>query len=282
MHFLNNRSDKRWDGRPDNRWDERSDKRSDKRPDRLFSGSDIAKLVIPLMIELALTLLVGMIDSVMVSSVGEAAVSGVSNGVENGLFQAGKIILASLAASFGTSAITANAVCQTIASIQVIPGSAMQLAATTVVARCIGARDVEQARYYNRLLLLLSYGALAVCCGLLWALLPKILGMYHLSAATEELTTQMVLAHTLGAVLIWSLTFVLPASMRAAGDVRFAMIVSIVSMWVFRVMAAYLFANQLGFGALGVWIAMLCDWLFRAIVFSVRWLSGRWKDFRAI
>lgn len=207
---------------------------------------------------------------------------GVPNGIENGLFQAGKIILASLVAGFGTSAITANAVCQTVASIQVIPGTAMQLAATTVVARCIGAKDEQQARYYNRVLLLLSYTALFVFCGLMWLALPVILNWYHLSRATAELTSQMVLVHTIGAALIWPLTFVLPASMRAAGDVRFAMVISIISMWVSRIGAAYLFAKVLGTGALGVWLAMVCDWLFRAVVFSVRWLGGKWKEYRMI
>lgn len=207
---------------------------------------------------------------------------GVPNGIENGLFQAGKIILASLVASFGTSAITANAICQTVASIQVIPGSAMQLAATTVIARCVGARDEKQAQYYNRVLLILSYVALFVFCVSLWLALPVILKWYHLSQATEELTSQMVFVHTAGAVLIWSLTFVLPASMRAAGDVRFAMIISVVSMWIFRIGAAYLFAGTFGFGALGVWLAMVCDWLFRVVVFSIRWLSGKWKAYRVV
>lgn len=207
---------------------------------------------------------------------------GVPNGVENGLFQAGKIILVSLVTSFGTSAITANTVCQTIASIQVIPGSAMQLAATTVIARCIGAGDVTQAKYYNRLMLIMSYSALFLFCGTTWLSLPTVLKWYNLSQATAELTSQMVLVHTVGSVLIWSLTFVLPSSMRAAGDVKFAMVISIISMWVFRIGAAYLFANSLGFGALGVWFAMICDWLFRAVVFSIRWLGGKWKNFRAI
>lgn len=207
---------------------------------------------------------------------------GIPGGVENGLFQAGKIILASLIASFGTSAITANAVCQTVSAIQVIPGSAMQLAATTVIARCIGAGDEKQARYFNRMMIGMSYGALAMFCGMTVLALPVILSWYHLSEVTADLTTRMILVHTLGAVTVWSLTFVLPASMRAAGDVRFPMVISIISMWVFRVIAAYLLANPLGFGALGVWMAMLCDWLFRAIVFSCRWLSGKWKTYRAI
>ena len=42
--------------------------------------------------------------------------------------------------------------------------------------------------------------------------------------------------------------------------------------------AAYLFALTFGMGALGIWYAMLCDWGFRAIVFSLRWISGGWKN----
>lgn len=203
---------------------------------------------------------------------------GVPNGIENGLFQVGKIILAGLFTRFGTSAITANAVCLTISGIQVIPGSAISLAATTVIARCVGAGDEKQVRFYNRLLLGISYIAMIVFCGAFWFGLPTILSLYHLSGQTAVLATKMVLVHTLGAIVIWPLTFVLPSSMRAAGDVRFAMITSAASMFVFRLGAAYLFALNLGMGALGIWYAMLCDWGFRAIVFSLRWISGGWKN----
>lgn len=207
---------------------------------------------------------------------------GIPNGVENGLFQAGKIILASLVASFGTSSIAANAICQTISSIQVIPGSAMQLVATTIIARCIGAQDEKQAIYYNRIMIIMSYVVLLLFCGILWFLLPIILPWYHLSNETVILTRQMLFVHTLAAMLIWSLSFVLPASMRAAGDVRFIMIMSIISMWIFRIGAAYFLSYPLKFGALGIWIAMLCDWMFRAIIFSFRWHSGKWKNRKII
>ena len=203
---------------------------------------------------------------------------GVPNGIENGLFQVGKIILAGLFTHFGTSAITANAVCLTISGIQVIPGSAISLAATTVIARCVGAGDEKQVRFYNRLLLGISYVSMIVFCGVFWFGLPAILPLYHLSGQTAVLATKMILVHTLGAIVIWPLTFVLPSSMRAAGDVRFAMITSVVSMFVFRLGAAYLFALIFGMGALGIWYAMLCDWGFRAIVFSLRWMSGGWKN----
>lgn len=203
---------------------------------------------------------------------------GVPNGIENGLFQMGKILLTGLVAQFGTSAIAANAVCQTIASIQVIPGSAISLAATTVIARCVGAGDEKQVRDYNRLLVRITYVVLIVFCAVFWLLLPMILQWYHLSVETEELTAQMVLIHTLGAMVIWPLTFVLPSSMRAAGDVRFAMVTSIVSMFVFRLGAAWLLSLGFGLGAPGIWLAMLFDWGFRALVFGVRWLRGGWKN----
>lgn len=203
---------------------------------------------------------------------------GVPNGIENGLFQVGKIILASLIASFGTSAIAANAICLTISSIQVIPGSAISMAAITVIARCIGAGDEEQVRYYNRLLLGITYAVLIAFCGVLWLALPIILSWYHLTDETALLTQQMVLIHTLGAMLIWPLTFTLPSSLRAAGDVQFAMVTSVISMFAFRLGAAHLLARSFDMGVLGVWLAMLCDWGFRAVVFSIRWLSGHWRN----
>ncbi|MGN0801028.1 MAG: MATE family efflux transporter [Candidatus Faecivicinus sp.] len=202
---------------------------------------------------------------------------GVPNGIENGLFQLGKILLARLVACFGTSAIAANAVCQVIASIQVIPGSAVSTASVTVIARCTGADDEPQIRRCSRRLLAIAYGVLIPFCGALWLALPAILSWYHLSPETALLARQMVLTHTLGAMIIWPLAFVLPSFLRAAGDVRFAMAVSVLSMFAFRLGAAWLLARRLGAGALSVWLAMICDWAFRALVFSLRWLNGRWR-----
>lgn len=203
---------------------------------------------------------------------------GIPNGIENGLFQMGKIILTSLIASLGTSAIAANAISLTISSIQVIPGTAVSMATITVIARCVGAGNEKQVRYYNRWLLGTTYVILIAFCGVLWMNLPAILSWYHLTDQTALLARQMVLIHTLGAMLIWPLTFVLPSSLRAAGDVRFVMVTSVISMFAFRLGAAYLLARNFGMGALGVWLAMLCDWGFRALVFGIRWISGCWKN----
>lgn len=208
---------------------------------------------------------------------------GIPGGVENGIFQLGKIVLLSFVSAFGTAAIAANAITQTIASIQVIPGSAIQLGIVTVISRCIGAGDYGQAAHYNRKLIRYSYGALVLLDIPVFLCLPWILKLYHLSPETAELTRNMVFWHTLGAVVVWPLAFDLPASLRASGDVRFVMILSILSMWVCRIGGAWLFARVMGLGVVGVWMAMaVMDWGTRAVIYSVRWKSGIWKQKRVI
>ena len=155
---------------------------------------------------------------------------GIPNGLENGMFQLGKILVLNLVSVFGTQAIAANAIALNVASIQVIPGLAISLGLTTVISRCVGKDDYQQARYYNRRLLFATYAALLVVDFAAFFAMPLILSMYQVSEETARLTVQMVLCHTLGAVVFWPMAFDLPASMRAAGDVKFAMIVSIVSM----------------------------------------------------
>lgn len=203
---------------------------------------------------------------------------GIPGGVENGIFQLGKIVILGLVTTFGTSAITANSVTQTMASLEMIPGSAVQLAAVTIISRCIGAGNYEQTRYYNRKLLRIAYFAVWAWSFLLVLSLPAVLSLYHLSDETAELMTAMFLWHTLGAVSLWPLAFDLPASLRAAGDVRFPMLVSVFSMWVFRFGGAYLLARVMGIGVIGVWISMaILDWGFRAAVYLTRWNNGKWK-----
>ena len=119
---------------------------------------------------------------------------GIPNGVENGMFQLGKILVLGLVSAFGTGAIAANAIAT---NLSVIPGSAIALGITTVISRCIGKGDYEQAKYYNRLLIKATYVALLVIDLSIYFALPLILPVYNLSQETASLTTQMLLIHTL-------------------------------------------------------------------------------------
>lgn len=202
---------------------------------------------------------------------------GVPNGVENSMFQIGKLILISLVSTFGTSAIAANAVSNAITNFGIIGGMSINLAIVTVVSRCVGAGDFEQARYYTKKLFLCVIGAQTLINGAIAALLPVFIRLYHLSSETGNMVTKIVLLHCFFACWLWAFSFALPNTLRAACDAKYTMIVGVASMWICRLCMGYLFASVLGFGVLGVWMAMMCDWVVRSICFVVRYMSGKWE-----
>jgi putative MATE family efflux protein len=201
----------------------------------------------------------------------------VPNGLENSLFQAGKIILTSLVAVFGTTAIAANAVGQSIATVAVIPSFSIGLAATTIVAQCAGAGKYDEADYYIKRLLKWSYVFMAALNAIMLLALNPIMSVYKLSLETFRLAWQIAMLHGIAAVALSPVSFALPNAFRAAGDVKFPMWVSILSMLIFRIGSGYMFAYIFGLGALSVWVAMVLDWAIRGVCFIWRWRSGRWK-----
>lgn len=203
---------------------------------------------------------------------------GVPNCMENSMFQLGKIILLSLVSTFGTFAIAANAVSNTVACINVLPGMAINMAILSVASVCIGAGEFGQAQYYTKKMIKITY-ALTVCISVLLMIgTPVIVRIYDLSPETSELATQIIRYHAIMAALIWIPSFSLPNLFRAAGDVVYTMITAIISMWVFRVGGAYLISKYLGLGLIAVWIAMTIDWAFRTILYVIHYKRGKWKN----
>lgn len=202
---------------------------------------------------------------------------GVPNGLENSMFQLGKIIVLSLVSTFGTYAITANAVGNVVASFQVLPGMAMSLAITTVVSRCVGANDFDQVRYYTKKLIKIAYVCMLVMVLVTWALMPLILKAYNLSDLTASETEKLMWFHGFACMVIWPIAFALPAVFRASGDVKFAMLTSVISMWICRIVFSYVLGQFFGLGVFGVWVAMVLDWCVRALFFAWRYRSGKWK-----
>lgn len=204
---------------------------------------------------------------------------GIPNGLENSLFQLGKILLLSLISTFGTYAIAANAVCNTLASFNVLPGQAINLALLSVASMCVGAGDFKQARYYTKKLMWISIGCTALLSGLLIAFAPWVMKIYQLTPQTESLAVQVIRWHALLAVFFWMPSFTLPNTLRAAGDVVWTMLIAIASMWIFRIAFAYIFSYYFNGGLLGVWVAMTIDWAFRAVCYEVRYHGHKWERF---
>lgn len=202
---------------------------------------------------------------------------GIPNGLENSLFQLGKILLLSLVSTFGTSAIAANAVCGTITNFNILPGMAINMALLSVASYCIGAGDFGQTRYYTRKLMRLTWLCTSVVSLVMIVGAPLFLKIYHLTPETTTLALQVIRYHAVMCMVAWIPSFTLPNTLRAAGDVMWTMAIAIISMWVFRIGTAYFFSNVFHLGLIGIWIAMTIDWMFRGICYEIRYHGGKWE-----
>lgn len=202
---------------------------------------------------------------------------GIPTGLENSFFQFGKLVLLRMISTFGTASIAANAVGNSLTTLQVLPGNAISLAMVAVVGRCVGARAYDQARYYVKRLMALSYASMGVLNLLMLLATPWLTGLYHLTAEADAMAQQIIIIHGIGSIFLWPTSFVLPNALRAANDARFTMTISCISMVLFRIVFGILLAKTWGMGVIGVWIAMQIDWLFRIICLVWRFHSGIWE-----
>ena len=202
---------------------------------------------------------------------------GIPNGLENSMFQLGKIAVLSLVSGLGTASLAANAVGNNIANFAILPGMSFGFALLTVCAQCVGAGDFEQVKYYTKHMMRVEYLCLIASNLIVILALPFILSVYNLSDEAAQYANDIILYHAACVVTIWPLSFTLPNTLRAAADVKVTMVLSIISMWVFRFGFSYLLTMVFHMGIFGVWVAMTIDWLVRGIFFVCRYRSGRWQ-----
>ena len=206
---------------------------------------------------------------------------GIPNGLENSIFQVGKLTLQSLVSSLGTTALASYAVASNVVTLQYLPGTAIGLGMITIVGQCVGAGETEQAKGYTKLLIKINYICLLVICTIMVLGDHQIISMYHLSPLAAEEARKMMTAHAC-AMIIWPLAFALPNALRASMDAKYTMLVSVASMWIFRVGLAYWFVKAMNLGIMGVWYGMFVDWGFRALLFGFRFSSFGKRKIRSL
>ena len=202
---------------------------------------------------------------------------GIPSACENSFFQFGRLLVVSMIALFGTTQTSANAVANNLDSVGTVVGQAMGLAMVTVVGQSVGAGDKAQATFYLKKVMKWSIVALGAVNLMIILFLNPLIGLYRsLTPQTVELTRTLVLIHSTAVIFMWAFSFVLPNAFRAANDVQFTMWVGMGSMLVFRVGVSWILCVHLGWGAVGVWIAMILDWVCRISFFLPRALTGKW------
>ena len=203
---------------------------------------------------------------------------GVPSACENCFFSLGRLIVASMITLFGTYQVSANAVAGNIDRVGIIMGQAMGLAMVTVVGQCVGAQDTDQAVYYIKKLMRWTYLIQGASNVLILIFISPLVGLYGaLSEETRQLAMQLSTLHAAMGIVFWPVSFVLPNALRAANDVKFTMWVGIGSMLACRIFGAWLLCVHFGLGALGVWIAMITDWVCRTAFFVPSTVKGTWK-----
>ncbi len=203
-------------------------------------------------------------------------------GFENGMFQFGRLLVLTIVSRFGTAAIAANSVGSSIGFMQTLPGMAINIGFAVVIARCIGANDEEQARWYARKIMKLIHCAFCISCFSVIAAMPLLMKIYNLSPEAEHMVWVIVVSHGVLQLMMWPEAFSLPVAFRGAGDARYPMVVAIATMIGARIMTAYIFAVPLGMGMLGTWYAVYVDWVVRIIFYLPRYFRGTWLKYRAI
>lgn len=206
----------------------------------------------------------------------------IPNGIENGVFQLVKVALSSVVALFGTCQIAANGVAQSIWSLAALSGIAMGPVFITVIGQCMGQSDTGAAEQYFRKLLTITLVISALWNGLILLFTPLFLRFYALEAETKQLVFRLVLLHNVFNAVAFPFSGALGNGLRAAGDVKYTMNISIFTTVAVRLVFSYVFAVLLNLGVMGIAWAMCLDWTVRGGLYLLRLKSGKWKQFRVI
>lgn len=207
---------------------------------------------------------------------------GIPAGIENSMFQFGKLAIQSTVSTLGTAAIAANAVTNILENLNGVAAQGVGIGLMTIVGQCIGAGRKDEAIYYIKKLSKMAEAAIIISCLVVFALCRPITILGGMEAESARMCFEMTLFITITKPISWVLSFIPAYGMRAAGDVKFSMITSCASMWLCRVSFTIFLCRVYGFGPIAVWIGMFADWTVRGIIFTIRFHSRRWLNHHII
>lgn len=207
---------------------------------------------------------------------------GIPAGIENCMFQFGKLAISSTVSTMGTKAIAAQALTNILENLNGIGGIGVGIGLMTVVGECLGAGRKDEAIYYTKKLTLWSEIIIIASCIFVFAITKPVIILSGYEGETAKMVWQMIIAITIVKPIVWVFSFIPSYGIRAAGDVKYSMIVSCLTMWLCRVTLCIFLAKECNMGPMAVWIGMFADWTVRGILFTTRFLSGKWLKHKII
>jgi len=201
---------------------------------------------------------------------------------EQMFFNGGKILTQTFIVSLGTLAMATNAICSSIAALFMIPANALALSVVTVVGQCIGRKDLAQAKKLVRSFQILTSAAFVVMAIFMLPFFQGLVALFHPPKEIIPNIYLILLINSIAQIPFWAGSFLVPAALRAGGDSKYTSVMSMLSMWLFRVVLGYTLGIVLPFGILGFWIAMDCEWGVRCIIFELRFRGHKWYKHKVI
>ena len=207
---------------------------------------------------------------------------GIPSGVENSMFQLGKLAIQSTVSTLGTAAIAAQAMTNILENLNGIAAIGVGVGLMTIVGQCLGAGRQDEAVYYIKKLCVIAEVIIIIRCLGVFALTKPITILGGMEKESADMCFHMMMWITIVKPLVWIMAFIPGYGLRAAGDVKFSMITSCCTMWVCRFCLCVFLIRRLGFGPMGVWIGMFADWTVRSIIFTWRFHSRKWLQHKVI
>ena len=216
------------------------------------------------------------------SMIGRILGLGIPSGIENSMFQLGKLAIQSTVSTLGTAAVAAQAMTNILENLNGIAAIGVGVGLMTIVGQCLGAGRKDEAVYYIKKLCVIAEAVIIVSCLSVYALVRPVTILGGMESTSAEMCIHMMTWITIVKPVVWTMAFVPGYGLRAAGDVKFSMITSCCTMWACRFCLCVFLIRVLGFGPMGVWIGMFADWTVRGIIFTWRFHSRKWLEHKVI
>ena len=216
------------------------------------------------------------------SMIGRILGLGIPSGIENSMFQLGKLAIQSTVSTLGTAAIAAQAMTNILENLNGIAAIGVGVGLMTIVGQCLGAGRKDEAVYYIKKLCVIAEAVIIVSCLIVYILVRPVTILGGMESTSAEMCIHMITWITIVKPVVWTMAFVPGYGLRAAGDVKFSMITSCCTMWLCRVSLCIYLCHVWGFGPIAVWIGMFADWSVRAVIFTLRFHSRRWLNHHVI